>query len=121
MDSLDDEGEGDVQIHHDDDEQQDDRSEKSEEVYAFILDGMGPSYSFCAKARAVVKQMPTPGCPGYNFATGRVNTNTECGHSPACKARMMKLMAEDLDERHRVKTWFMEEMHGEQERQSLRG
>lgn len=34
--------------------------------------------------------------------------NTQCGHSPICKARMMKLMAQDRDDRHRAKKRFME-------------
>lgn len=46
------------------------------------------------------------GCQGCKFATGQVST--QCGHSPAGKSRMTGLVADDRDDRHRVKTWFTE-------------
>lgn len=96
----------DIHLRHDDDQQQGGRVTKVEEAQKIAQNRMAQSSSFYVKARDVVKYMPTPGCPGCKYATSQVNT--QCGHSPTCKAMMMDLMAEDRDDRHSVKKWFME-------------
>lgn len=102
----DDEIDQDIQMHSDDDERQDEMIKNTGDAQRIIQNRFGQSYSFYIKARDVVKYMPTQGCPGCKFATGQVSTQR--GHSPECKNRMMKMMADDRDDKHRVKRWFID-------------
>ena len=104
----------------DEDEEGEELDEVPEEVYddedppevveeiakqqEIIYSRFGHSYNFTIKARDVIKYGATEGCPGCRFVIGELSA--QCGHSKECKARMMKAMEADRDDKHRVKQWY---------------
>ena len=48
----------------------------------------------------------TDKCNGCRFVTGEVTF--QCGHSPACKKRMIELMKDDSQDKHRGRSWRIE-------------
>ena len=100
----------------DEDEEEEELDEVPEEVYddedppevveeiakqqEIIYSRFGHSYNFTIKARDVIKYGATEGCPGCRFVIGELSA--QCGHSKECKARMMKAMEADRDDKHRV-------------------
>ena len=89
--------------------QEDDIDVSVEEVKKsqdMIFNRAGVKYNFTIKAKDVYKYSPTDGCNGCKFAMGEVTF--QCGHTPACKKRMIELMEDDPYDKQRVKNWYIE-------------
>lgn len=86
----------DIHVQPDEDPQQDEILDQVSDAQKIMQTRTGLEYNFSIKARDVTKCMPTAGCPGCKFATRQVNT--QCGHSPECKRRVMEMMTNDRED-----------------------
>lgn len=64
---------------------------------------LGQENRFYRHARDVHRYGPTDGCSGCKFAM--VQVSLQCGYTPSCKSRLMKIMLEDKGYHHRVRSW----------------
>ncbi|MCP2504860.1 MAG: hypothetical protein NLN65_06165, partial [Candidatus Poseidoniaceae archaeon] len=83
-----------------------DEIKKGSTSHLQIFNRAGLKYNFTIKAKDVYKYDATDKRQGCRFVTGEVTF--QCGHSPACKKRMMELMKDDPQDKHRVRNWCIE-------------
>ena len=88
------------------DDDQDAQVDEVKKAQDLIFNRSGIKYNFTIKIKDVYKYLPTDGCNGCKFVTGEITY--QCGHNTTCKKRMMDLMEDDIEDKHRVKTWYVE-------------
>ena len=94
-----------IQVEVYDEEDPENEVEDVTKQQEIINDRIGDTYSFYIKARDINKYGSTPRCPGCRFILGELAV--QCGHNKDCKARIMKAMESDKEDKHRVRRWYV--------------
>ena len=71
-----------------------------------IMGSAGVTKSFSITQTDISRYSATPSCDGCRFVTGKLSYQR--GHSAACRLRILRLMREDPEDKHRVEKWDRE-------------